>query len=433
MRRPCPPARKGFRLPGRACVPGRPLVAGVTFALYDLGDTRMTLHDTTNLIALPLGMLPYAEPLDCEDLRGPTSFFGEPFSVSKPIREWAANCRSSSSGAGNAPMRYSILWEDTEKLSSSELAARIAGEGAAGSSDPDSSRCLSVPASTFIAGRSTSSFALAWRLLEEGMLPEWGAVLCSCQTEGRGQLRRHWHSPRGNLYATFRLPDVPLFHGDTAALTVGYLLLLAFRSMGFPLSLKWPNDLMLDEKAKIGGILLEERSGVVLAGVGINLAEAPSPAQLRAQSATHPAVLLPYHVRSVKDANQESELLICGRQIADGRKLSGESSVPGDDPDEPLAPFALWRHLVSRAILAYTNCVAGSEKASVLAALEEMLIWKGRAVVLAEEGVDGSAIRGRFLGLGERGGLLLHDATGRPGEYFSGSLALDENFSGYTG
>lgn len=392
----------------------------------------MTRPDTTSLIALPLGMLPHAEPLDCEDLRGPASFFGEPFSVPKPIREWVANCRSSSSGASNVPMRHSILWEDTEKLPCSALASRIAGSFPAGP-NTDSSRRLSVPASTFIAGRSTSSFALAWRLLEEGMLPEWGAVLCSCQTEGRGQLRRPWHSPRGNLYATFRLPDVPLFHGDTAALAVGYILLLALRSLGFPLMLKWPNDLMLAEKAKIGGILLEERSGVVLAGVGINLAEAPAPVQLRAQSAAHPAVLLPHHARPVKDVYREGELLICGRQAAGERKMSEESSIPGGDAENPLAPFVLWRHLVSGAVLAYDSFLAGHEKTDVIAALDDLLIWKGRAVVLAEEGVGGSVIRGCFLGLGERGGLLLRDATGRTGEHFSGSLALDENFSGYTG
>lgn len=43
---------------------------------------------------------------------------------------------------------------------------------------------------------------------------------------------------------------------------------------GAPLSLKWPNDLMLDD-AKCAGILLERSGDRVVAGFGVNLAGAP--------------------------------------------------------------------------------------------------------------------------------------------------------------
>jgi BirA family biotin operon repressor/biotin-[acetyl-CoA-carboxylase] ligase len=42
-----------------------------------------------------------------------------------------------------------------------------------------------------------------------------------------------------------------------------------------PLSLKWPNDLMLGD-AKLAGILLERSGDRVAAGLGVNLASAPS-------------------------------------------------------------------------------------------------------------------------------------------------------------
>ena len=44
---------------------------------------------------------------------------------------------------------------------------------------------------------------------------------------------------------------------------------------GAPLSLKWPNDLMLGD-AKLAGILLERSGDRVVAGFGVNLAGAPS-------------------------------------------------------------------------------------------------------------------------------------------------------------
>lgn len=60
------------------------------------------------------------------------------------------------------------------------------------------------------------------------------------------------------------LPLIPLLAGIAAARVVGG-------------GLKWPNDLMLDDR-KVGGILVEASGGVVVAGCGINLwwPEAPA-------------------------------------------------------------------------------------------------------------------------------------------------------------
>jgi BirA family biotin operon repressor/biotin-[acetyl-CoA-carboxylase] ligase len=296
-----------------------------------------------------------------------------------------------------------ILWRDEAENSPLTLAGAIAeaalereGQGESSSLSP-----LAVPAPTFIAGRSTSTFALAWALMENGLLPEWGAVLSSCQTEGRGQMRRHWHSPRGNLHVTFRLPADSLLKGDAASLITGYILVAAFRSLGFPLSLKWPNDLLLDERAKAGGILLEEKNGILLAGMGVNLVEAPSAAMLREGGATPAAVLLP-------DASHAAAPWIARLVLA----------------EEPLAPFLLWRQLVSKAILSYSRAVKGRRLPELLSSLDPVLAWKGREVVLYE-GTERS-LSGRFLGLGPGGGLCLRLEHGETREVFSGSLALAE-------
>ena len=351
--------------------------------------------EKTQVIALVHGLHPHAEALDCEDVKGPRSLFGESVPVPKPVSSGEERDSWAKKKGGPQDIRANarVLWENSEALSPEERARRVLSpeaavfQPAAKGSPPR----LDVPASTYIAGRCTSSFNLAWHLLENGMLPEWGAVLCSCQTEGRGQLRRTWHSPRGNLYVSFRLPHDANLQGDAASLVTGGLLAGAFKALGFPLSLKWPNDLLLAETSKVGGLLLEERDGVILAGLGLNLAECPPAALLRADRATPAAVLLPCHAR--------------------------ESGA-----EEPLAPFALWRHLVSAAILEYTCSVAGRSLSRVLDGFERLLAWKGKRVILTE--ADGSSFSGRYQGLGGKGGLLLQHDDGSENEFCSGSLSL---------
>ena len=347
------------------------------------------------LVALNCGLPPHAEPLVCDDLRGARSIFGESSRVPRPIKNWqpSLHCTLNASARTALYEDSFVLWENRGVASMIGRAERIASE-----EQPDG---LDVPASTFIAGKSSSSFSLAWDLLQDGVLPEWGGVLCTCQRQGRGQLGRRWYSPRGNLYVTFRLPRDSALSGDAAALVTGYILVTAFRAFGFPLRLKWPNDLLLDETVKVGGILLEERQGVLMAGVGINLAEAPTGAELRERAATRAAVLLPEHsdspLRGADFSNPEAE-------------------------QEPLAPFVLWRRLVSEAVLAYIRHVQGRSLQELLAAMDGVLAWKGRNVELVDGGE--AALRGRFLGLGPGGGLLLELPHGERREVFSGSLCL---------
>jgi BirA family biotin operon repressor/biotin-[acetyl-CoA-carboxylase] ligase len=52
------------------------------------------------------------------------------------------------------------------------------------------------------------------------------------------------------------------------------VLVKALKRLGVHLLLKWPNDLVLGGK-KAGGILVEERKGDLLLGVGLNLNKAP--------------------------------------------------------------------------------------------------------------------------------------------------------------
>ena len=346
------------------------------------------------------GLPPCAEPLDCDDMRGPLSFFGESAIMPRPVATLSACCALVKSSSfllakyGETPS----LWHTQTCASLPDSARDICAAGLqhrlpVQEESERRSLKLNLPVRTYLAGRSLSSFSVAWALHEDGMLPEWAGVICSCQSEGRGRLRRPWHSPRGNLYVSFRLPDDPLFQGDMASLFTGLLIARAFRAMGFALSLKWPNDLLLDEKIKVGGILLEERGGVLLAGLGVNLAEAPTADFLRKEAAVPAGLLLPH----------------------------GEC-VPGGGGDyEYLSPFPLWRRLVSEAILGYEQGIVGKDAGALLAELGGLLAWKQRCVTLREEGE--APVTGVFLGLGPSGGALLRLGSGER-EFFSGSLSL---------
>ncbi|WP_294055059.1 biotin--[acetyl-CoA-carboxylase] ligase [Sphingomonas sp.] len=97
------------------------------------------------------------------------------------------------------------------------------------------------------------------------------------QTAGRGRQGRDWESPAGNLYAStlVRVRD-----GEPPAATLALVAAVALDETvrlfapELPLSLKWPNDLMVNG-AKLSGILLERAGDGVVVGFGVNLAHHP--------------------------------------------------------------------------------------------------------------------------------------------------------------
>lgn len=250
----------------------------------------------------------------------------------------------------------------------------------------DAAAFFHVPAPVYLCDEVSSTFAVAHTLAQKGMLHAWGAVLAASQTAGRGQFRRHWQSPRGNLYVTFRLPDAPVFQADSAALVVGVLLAAAFSRLGYPVQLKWPNDLLNPEAGKAAGILVENRDGIMLAGVGVNLRILPEAEQLRREHAT-PAGLL----------------------------------LAGDKMPVLMAPFSLWQTLVNEMIFAYSQSFAQSATKMLPELAGPFLAWKGEAVTVSD--TNGTTLSGRLGGVSPNGGLLLQAFDGKTHEIFSGSLA----------
>jgi BirA family biotin operon repressor/biotin-[acetyl-CoA-carboxylase] ligase len=123
----------------------------------------------------------------------------------------------------------------------------------------------------------------ALRTIERGVREPF--VLTSArQTGGYGRFGRPWESPPGNLYWTAGLIAAESWPQD-AGLTfaAGLAVSDALRRVGVSerkISLKWPNDVLIDGR-KVSGILLQagellqERSRYVLVGIGINVAQPP--------------------------------------------------------------------------------------------------------------------------------------------------------------
>ncbi|MBM3559622.1 MAG: biotin--[acetyl-CoA-carboxylase] ligase [Alphaproteobacteria bacterium] len=101
------------------------------------------------------------------------------------------------------------------------------------------------------------------------------------QNAGRGRRGTDWTSPPGNLYVTAILrPGVPAARAMQLSFIVAVAMAEAIeQTCGIALTLKWPNDLLLDGR-KTAGILLES-SGTgtlvdwLVAGTGVNLVSHP--------------------------------------------------------------------------------------------------------------------------------------------------------------
>ena len=237
-------------------------------------------------------------------------------------------------------------------------------------------------------------------LARRGLLAPWQSVLVSSQRQGRGQLRRNWVSPAGNIYAALRLPMQEPFASSAASTVTGATRLVlqpmkALSSMtvlGFEVRLKWPNDLAVldgDTPAKVAGILLEERAGVLLAGIGINVAWAPPAETLRAGAA------------------MPAKALVSGLEKSQKIFLTAES---------------LWYQLVNCLFCEYST--GGSLKKNWKDLAESFLLWRGSCVCL-DDGDE--VVEGILTGLCHDGGLCL-SRNGRQEVFYSGSLRLSHHY-----
>ena len=272
-----------------------------------------------------------------------------------------------------------------------------------------------LPAPVYMTGAASSSLDVANVLHQHGLFPEWASVLCLSQSSGRGQMRRAWASPEGNVYAALRLPNEGPFATFAAAPAIGGLVAEALHREGFPVLLKWPNDLLqpgegmvpgiLPDRGqchKVGGILLEERRCALIAGIGLNTASAPNDSTLRDNFVFSAGV-----IERAKTAVQNCTT--CEK----ASKSSTSEMI-----------FPLWKRLVERIFSCYAY---SSDSASWWPALaEKHLAFRGCRVSLADACPEDDSMarvpcEGTVDGVTPSGALRLRTEYGME-SYLGGSL-----------
>jgi BirA family biotin operon repressor/biotin-[acetyl-CoA-carboxylase] ligase len=127
------------------------------------------------------------------------------------------------------------------------------------------------------------------------------------QHAGRGRLGRVWTSAGGaSITASFAIPiarDIARLDGVTLA--CGLAVHDVATSLGVPARLKWPNDLLVDDR-KLAGILVEAHADAVattlVIGVGINVTSV-------AARLASPSGLPPASLRQDRDALDRNRLI----------------------------------------------------------------------------------------------------------------------------
>lgn len=113
----------------------------------------------------------------------------------------------------------------------------------------------------------------AHKIINVGRAIDHTAILAAAQSAGRGRHSRTWVSHHGNLYVSF-IFNRANFDGRLAYM-VGVAVATAVSSYGIDAKIKWPNDILIDDK-KVSGILIEYSGNFVIVGIGVNITTNPT-------------------------------------------------------------------------------------------------------------------------------------------------------------
>jgi BirA family biotin operon repressor/biotin-[acetyl-CoA-carboxylase] ligase len=192
--------------------------------------------------------------------------------------------------AAELAVTRSAVWKAAKalrELGATVHAVRNRGYRLAGTAEPlDGARILELLSDA--ARAHVKRVDTAWMLgstntaLMERPFPQVGlgeALLAEYQTAGRGRRGRTWVAPPGGaicLSFSWVFGEV-LRDLGALGLVIGVCALEALQRLGVTgVGLKWPNDLLIDDR-KLGGILIELRAesagpACVVIGIGLNVA-----------------------------------------------------------------------------------------------------------------------------------------------------------------
>ncbi len=116
-----------------------------------------------------------------------------------------------------------------------------------------------------------------FKLAQSGS-PTGTVVTAQRQRKGKGRMGRNWASPQGGLYLSCLLRPRSILLKDVSqiSLIIALACIKAIKKeTGITLSVKWPNDIFLNNK-KLGGILCEinaeaDKINFIIVGIGLNI------------------------------------------------------------------------------------------------------------------------------------------------------------------
>jgi BirA family biotin operon repressor/biotin-[acetyl-CoA-carboxylase] ligase len=154
-------------------------------------------------------------------------------------------------------------------------------------------------------------------------LEAWNAVRADRQTAGRGRFQRSWVSDDGGLWLSAVLPTDPKSpSGRALPIAVGLAVCDALRKLGvLSLRMRWPNDLLVNDR-KLAGLLIDQFvPGLAVAGIGINVFNRPE--------AQHP--LLKNQIVRLADVVSVAPPLreLTGLVLAELRSVAGQIETGG--------------------------------------------------------------------------------------------------------
>lgn len=220
-------------------------------------------------------------------------------------------------------------------------------------------------------GQCSSSMNEAWKLFESDRFPCWASLLAETQSSGRGLQELAWQSPRGNLYGTLRLPQLDSEWSEHVHLLLAESVRRVLVDQNLSPVIKWPNELLIQEK-KVGDILIEQRSGIIIAGIDINLVSTPSDGIVR-----HPLIPRPGHL-----------------------KMFGV----------PLSPLDLWIPLVRRIRLMFESIKDKERPKDFIHGILPHMAYLGERILL--DGYKEGEKPVIFKGINIRGGIIVQTPDG---------------------
>ncbi len=247
-----------------------------------------------------------------------------------------------------------------------------------------------------VCGHCTSTMDAAWHFIANRQMDIWDSVIAVEQSAGRGQQKRQWISPAGNIHASWLWP-LPGSDGSEKtgwdglmSLVAGFIFARVFTELNVPVQIKWPNDLLVHDMQsggdrKFGGILVERRESHILVGIGINVNYSP-----------------------------------------EDRRLREEFAVPATrlhDQGCEIPTLSLWMALVEKGKSLFEKLINNTTPAELIKMIDSQMAWVGEKVLIRRMNADVS--EAVILGLAENGGLRIKKRD-KEEVMYSGSIILSE-------